>query len=253
MSAACRALAMALLALAGAAAAEEIKPGSAFLSPQMQRQQEDEARNPGWLWVEQGEELFSRRDGTTPTCLSCHADPRQSLRGAAARYPQVDAKSGKLINLEGRIEQCRVDRQKQPAFGYESQELLGLTAYVASLSKGMPLAVSNEGAVKPFYDAGKAFYERRQGQLNLACTQCHDGLVSQKLRGDTISYGIGTGYPAYRLEWNGLGSLHRRLRACSLGVRAAQFDYGSDDYLALELYLAVRARGLALEAPGLRR
>ena len=253
MSAAGRALAIVLLALAGTALADEIKPGSAFLSPQMQRQQEDEARNPGWLWVEQGEELFDRRDGTTPACLSCHADPRQSLRGAAARYPQVDAASGKLINLEGRIEQCRVDRQKQPAFGYESQELLGLTAYVASLSKGVPLSVSAEGAAKPFYEAGKAFYERRQGQLNLACTQCHDGLVGQKLRGDTISYGIGTGYPAYRLEWNGLGSLHRRLRACSLGVRARQFDYGSDDYLALELYLAVRAKGLALEAPGLRR
>lgn len=247
-----RVLAVFLLALASAAA-QEIKPGSAFLSPQMQRQQEDQARNPGWLWVEQGEELFSRRDGTTPTCLSCHTDPRQSLRGAAGRYPQVDIASGKLINLEGRIEQCRTLRQKQPAFGYESQELLGLSAYVASLSHGVPLSVSAEGAAKPFYEAGKTFYERRQGQLNLACTQCHDGLVGQKLRGDTISYGIGTGYPAYRLEWNGVGSLHRRLRACSLGVRATQFDYGSDEYLALELYLAVRANGLALEAPGLRR
>ncbi len=253
MSAVGRALAATLLVLTGAAAAQELKPGSAFLSPQMQRQQEDEARNPGWLWVEQGEELFSRRDGTSPTCVSCHVDPKQSLRGAAARYPQVDVTSGKLINLEGRIEQCRVDRQKQPAFGYESQELLGLTVYVASLSKGVPLSVSAEGAAKPYYEAGKAFYERRQGQLNLACTQCHDGLVGQKLRGDTISYGIGTGYPAYRLEWNGIGSLHRRLRACSLGVRATQFDYGSDDYLALELYLAVRAKELALEAPGLRR
>jgi len=219
----------------------------------MQRQQADEARNPGWLWVEQGEELFSRRGGGAPSCLSCHADPRQSLRGAATRYPQVDAASGRLINLEGRVEQCRTDRQKQPPFGYESQEMLGLTAYLASLSQGLPLAVLVDGAAKPYYEAGKAFYERRQGQLNLACTQCHDGLVGQKLRGDTISHGVGTGYPAYRLEWNGLGSLHRRLRACSLGVRATQFDYGSDEYLALELYLAARAQGLPIEAPGLRR
>ena len=78
--------------------------------------------------------------------------------------------------------------------------------------------------------------------------------AASSLRADCARrYGIGTGYPAYRLEWNGLGSLHRRLRACSLGVRATQFDYGSDEYLALELYLAVRAKGLALEAPGLRR
>lgn len=239
--------------LAASAAAAQIKPGSEFLSPEMRRQQEDEARNPGFLWVEQGEELFSRRSGDQPGCISCHAQPKQSLRGAAARYPQVDAGSSKLINLEGRIEQCRTMRQKAPAFGPESQELLSLTAYVASLSRGLPLAVSGEGAAKPYYEVGKAFYERRQGQLNLACTQCHDGLVGQKLRGDTISHGVGTGYPAYRFEWNGLGSLHRRLRACSLGVRATQFDSGSDEYLALELYLAVRAGGLPVEAPGLRR
>lgn len=71
--------------------------------------------------------------------------------------------------------------------------------------------------------------------------------------GDIISSGIGTGFPAYRLEWNAMGSLHRRLRACSLGVRATQFPYGAAEYLALELYLAVRARGLPVEAPGIRR
>jgi len=231
----------------------QVKSGSEFLSPEMRRQQDDEARNPGFLWVEQGEELFSRRADGAPACQSCHADPRQSLRGAATRYPQVDPANNRLLNLEGRIEQCRTQRQGQPAFGHESAELLGLTAYVASLSRGLPLAVSAQGAAKPWFEAGKAFYERRQGQLNLSCTQCHDGLVGQKLRGDAISHGLGTGYPAYRLEWNGVGSLHRRLRACSLGVRATQFDYGSPEYLALELYLAVRARGLAVESPALRR
>jgi len=50
-----------------------------------------------------------------------------------------------------------------------------------------------------------------------------------------------------------MGSLHRRLRACSLGVRATQFPYGSAEYLALELYLAARAQGLPVEAPGIRR
>ena len=89
--------------------------------------------------------------------------------------------------------------------------------------------------------------------MNLACGQCHDDKVGRKLRGDVISSGLGTGYPAYRLEWNTLGSLHRRLRACSLGVRATQFEPGSPQYLALELFLAGRANGLPMEAPGLRR
>ncbi|WP_439496478.1 sulfur oxidation c-type cytochrome SoxA [Bosea sp. (in: a-proteobacteria)] len=236
-----------------AAHAGEIKSGSSFLSPDMRRQQDDETRNPAWFWVDQGQELFSRKPENGATCLSCHAGPEQSLRGAATRYPQLDAASGKLLNLETRIEQCRVERQKQPAFGYESAELLALTAYVASLSRGLPMNVATEGAARPFFEEGKAFFERRQGQLNLSCMQCHDGLVGQRLRGDTISHGAGMGYPAYRLEWNGVGSLHRRLRACSLGVRATQFDYGSPEYLALELYLAGRAKGLPVETPAMRR
>lgn len=248
-----RFLPLAFLLVVAPAATAQVKSGSEFLSPEMRRQQQDEARNPGFLWVEQGEELFSKKPADGAACLSCHAEPRQSLRGAATRYPQVDANGGELINLEGRIEQCRTQRQKQPAFGHESAELLGLTAYVASLSRGLPLAVSAEGAAQPYFAAGKAFFARRQGQFNLSCAQCHDGLVGARLRGDTISHGAGTGYPAYRFEWNGAGSLHRRLRACSLGVRATQFDHGSPEYLALELYLAVRAKGLPVETPALRR
>lgn len=237
------------LGLAGASA--EITSGSSFLSPDMARQQADETRNPAFFWVEQGQELFSRKPESGQACIGCHVAPQQSLRGAATRYPRVVA--GRLINLEGRIEQCRVERQGQPAFGYESAELLGLTAYVAGLSRGMPMNVETDGPAEPFFAAGKAFFERRQGQLNLSCQHCHGGLVGQKLRGDTISHGAGVGYPAYRLEWNSVGSLHRRLRACSLGVRATQFEAGGPEYLALELYLAGRAKGLPVETPALRR
>ncbi|RYE34573.1 MAG: sulfur oxidation c-type cytochrome SoxA [Hyphomicrobiales bacterium] len=247
------ALLIGLLSVLAPAGAEEIASGSAFLSPELRRQQDDPNRNPAWFWVDQGKELFAEKPATGQACLGCHADPASSLTGAATRYPQVDRASGKLLNLEGRIEQCRVERQQLPAFGYESAELLSLTAYVASLSRGQPMSVRTDGPARPFYEAGQAFFERRQGQLNLSCKQCHDGLVGQKLRGDTISQGAGTGYPAYRLEWNTVGSLHRRLRACSLGVRATQFDYGSPEYLALELYLAGRAKGLPVETPAMRR
>jgi sulfur-oxidizing protein SoxA len=131
--------------------------------------------------------------------------------------------------------------------------LLSLTAAIALRSRGMPLRVAVDGPATPFLEQGRRFYETRQGQLNLACGQCHDDNAGRRLRGDVISNGLGTGYPAYRLEWNGLGSLHRRLRACSLGVRATEFALGSAEYLALELYLAARANGMPVEAPGLRR
>jgi len=55
------------------------------------------------------------------------------------------------------------------------------------------------------------------------------------------------------MEWQAEGSLERRLRACSLGLRAEMLAYRSGDLLAPQVFLAQRAQGLALEAPGVRR
>lgn len=239
----------ALLALLPLAAlAQGIRPSQDYLSPTLRAQQEDPSRHPGWLWVDAGEALWRRGE---PACQACHGHIA-AMRGVATRYPAL-ATDGALLNLEARIERCRTDHQSQPAFGLESEPLLALTAAVAQQSRGLAMSVPMEGAAAGLLEEGRAFYETRQGQLNLSCGQCHDASAGQRLRGDVISNGLGTGYPAYRLEWNNMGSLHRRLRACSLGVRATQFPLGSREYLTLELYLAHRARGMPVEAPGLRR
>ncbi len=228
--------------------ANEIRPARDFLSPDLRAIQDDPSRHPGWLWVDEGEALWRRGERS---CQSCHGDIA-SMQGVAARYPAVAA-DGALLNIEARIERCRTRNQSQPAFGHESEPLLALTAAIALRSRGMSVAVATDGPAAAYLAEGRRFYTTRQGQLNLSCGQCHDENAGRRLRGDVISSGLGTGYPAYRLEWNTLGSLHRRLRACSLGVRATQFELGSPEYLALELFLAQRANGLPLEAPGLRR
>jgi sulfur-oxidizing protein SoxA len=175
------------------------------------------------------------------------------MRGAAARYPAMDAASGKLFNLELRIMNCRKLHQNGPPLAYESEELLALTAYVARQSLGMPLSVRIDGGALPYYEKGRSLFYMRQGQMNLACSNCHEDNVGHRLRGDRISSAVPAGYPVYRLEWQTLGSLHRRLRACALGVRAIQFPYGSEEYLSLELYLAKRAEGSAIETPAIRK
>ena len=128
-----------------------------------------------------------------------------------------------------------------PPLAYESDDLLALTAFLARQSTGLPFSVRIDGPAASHYAAGERFFFTRQGQLDIACNQCHDDLVGRKLRGDTISSGLPTGYPVYRLDWQKMGSLHRRLRACALGVRAEQLGYGSPEYLDLELYLAARS------------
>lgn len=231
----------------------ELKSGKEFVSPQTRAQQEDLTVNPGMLWVEQGEKLWREPAGAeSKSCASCHNEP-SSMKGVAARYPVYDARLKRLLNLEQRVQDCRTERQKASPLAYESQELLALTALVAHQSLGMPMSPRVDGPARPFFEAGRALYYERQGQLNLSCAQCHEESWGKRLRTERISQGHPNGFPAYRLEWQTMGSLHRRLRACFQGVRAEPFASGTPELVALELYLAWRAEGLAIETPGVRR
>jgi L-cysteine S-thiosulfotransferase len=200
-----------------------------------------------------GDSHWTRTTGAAGrACADCHGDARTSMKGVAARHPSFDAGKGRPVNLEQRINVCRVDRQQAPALAYESRELLALTAYVARQSRGLPIEIAIDQRMQPFLDAGRATYERRQGQLNLACSQCHDANWGRQLAGNAIPQAHPTGYPLYRLEWQGLGSLQRRLRNCLVGIRAEPYELGASELVDLELYLMWRARGMTLESPAVR-
>ena len=94
-------------------------------------------------------------------------------------------------------------------------------------SRGVPIAPPDDERLKPFRDAGRAPFDRRQGQLNLACSHCHDDNWGKRLAGNLIPQAHPNGYPLYRLEWQSVGSLQRRLRNCLIGMRAEPYDYGA--------------------------
>ena len=228
--------------------------GIEFQSSDVRALQADEFANPGMLWVTRGEALWSQKRGAAGnTCASCHGDARQSMRGVSVSFPGYSRALGRVVNLEERINACVRGNQQAEPLAWESPDLLALTAYVARQSAGMPMAIAIDGASSAAYERGRAIYHERQGQLNLSCTQCHDRAWGRMLLADRISQGHPADWPAYRLEWQSLGSLQRRLRACYFGVRAELPAFGSADLVALELYLAGRAKGLAISPPGVRR
>lgn len=230
-----------------------LKQGGEFSGAEVRAMQRDDFENPGMLWVTRGERVWSEAAGASgKSCASCHGNASASMKGVATRYPRVDPAAG-LVNLSGRINACRQGNQEAPPLAHESEALLGLTAYVTYHSRGMPMRVIPDERNAAFLERGRARYQRRLGQMNLACAQCHDRNWGRTLLHEKISQGHGTGWPAYRLEWQTFGSLARRLRACYSGLRAEMPEYGASELLELELYLAWRANGLAIEAPGVRR
>ncbi len=233
---------------------QPLKSGIEFSSAEVRALQHDDFSSPAMLWATRGEKLWSESAGASgKSCASCHQDARASMKGVTPRYPQIDPGTARLVNIEGRINQCRTRHQQAAALGYESDDLLGLTAYVGMQSRGLPLNVVIDTQNRRHFERGRDMYYTRMGQMDLACTHCHDRNFGRKLLNDTISQGHGNPYPVYRLEWQTMGSLHRRLRACFFGVRAERPAAGSQDLLDLELFLAWRAQGLTVETPGVRK
>jgi sulfur-oxidizing protein SoxA len=233
---------------------QPLKSGLEFASKEIRALQADDFANPGMLWVARGEKLWREPAGADgKSCMSCHGEASASMKGVAMRYPRIDTGAARLVDLEGRVNLCRERNQGAVPFKHESDELLALTAYVAHQSRGMPLAVVVDWQNRRDFDRGRELYYRRIGQMNLACAHCHEKNWGRRLLAETISQGHGNAYPAYRLEWQALGSLQRRIRACYYGVRAEMPPYGARELLDLELFLAWRARGLPVETPGVRR
>ena len=229
------------------------RSGTDYLAPQLRTMQEDDDQNPAFLWVDQADTTWTRIEGKAGrSCESCHGAV-ENLRGVAARYPLWQEAMGRPVNLEQRINLCRTGNMEAEAWPYESDPLLGMTALVGLHSRGMPVDVLGDGPMRAWYEKGRDFYYARRGQLDCTCAHCHDENAGKKLRGDTLSQGHPNGFPTYRLGWQKLGSLHRRLLACGRDLRAETYALGSDEYLALEIFLAVRARGLPMETPAVRK
>jgi L-cysteine S-thiosulfotransferase len=247
---------LALAAISAAAAeipADERRSGYDFMGRDTQAMQDDDTANPGMLFVLDGEAAWRRKAGAANlACADCHGDAKISMKGVAARYPGFDAALGRPVDLEQRINVCRGERQQAPPLAFETPELLALTAYVGMQSRGQPIAIGDDARMRPFIEAGREIFTRRQGQLNLSCAQCHDDNWGQRLAGAPIPQAHPTGYPLYRLEWQGMGSLQRRLRACLAGMRAEPYPYGAAELVDLELFLMKRAEGLAVETPAVR-
>jgi len=231
----------------------ERRSGYSFMTPDTKAMQDDDTSNPGMLWVLDGETLWKSKTGAAgKACADCHNDARASMKGVAARYPAFDKTLGRPVDLEQRINLCRTRYQQATPLPYESRDLLALTAFVAQQSRGIEIEANTDPQLEPFVAKGRELFMQRQGQLNLGCTNCHDDNWDKRLAGSAITQAHPTGYPLYRLEWQSLGSLQRRLRACVTGIRAQTYDYGAPELVELELYLMSRARGMPIETPGVR-
>lgn len=223
-------------------------PRSSFLdmSPENQALQRHPEQSPALLERMNGERTWAAQ------CLACHGE-LSSMGPIVRRFPRLH--KGHIQRLSDQINDCRVTRLRKSAKGVHDPEMLSLSLVLQQSANGLawtPVSPADGPAASAHLAQGQRLFEARLGQLNLSCAQCHNDLAGQRLGGAVIPQGHPNGYPIYRLEWQAVGSLERRIRNCNIGVRAEPLDPASQEMRALVAYLAHRARGMPLEGMAVR-
>ncbi len=232
---------------------DTIYSGWHFRTDETQALQIDDFDNPAMIFVDQAADLFETVDGTAgESCASCH-DGVESFKGLQASMPKVDAETGKLVVMEDLINKCRTDRMEADAWKWSGGDMQGMVALIGLQSRGLPMNVAIDGDAAPYWEQGKEMYYTRYGQLELSCANCHEDNWGNMIRADHLSQGMINGFPTYRLKQAKLISRHNRFRGCIRDTRAETFAEGSDEFRALELYVASRGNGLSVETPAVRQ
>lgn len=233
---------------------DEVYSGWRFRSPETQKLQSDDFENPGFPLVDLGAELWQKVDGSAKkSCASCHNDASKSMKGVRAAMPKMHKELGKVQAMQQHVNYCRTERMGAKAWKWESNQMLGMAAYVGLQSRGMPVSVKIDGdKEKTAHALGKKIYYTRVGQLDMSCAGCHEENYGKMIRADHLSQGQINGFPTYRFKWQKMGSIHRRFKGCMKNIRATPHKVGSDEFVALELYVASRGQGLSVETPAVR-
>lgn len=230
----------------------ELYSGWHFREDDTRAMQADDFDNPGMLGVEAAAEVWDTADGSEgKACASCHEAP-ESMAGVRPVMPKFNEAKGEMYTLEMYINECRTERMGAEAWDWDSADMVNMTALISSVSRGLPVNVAIDGPAAPYWEQGREMYYTRYGQLELACSNCHEDNYGNFIRADHLSQGQTNGFPVYRLKDAQLSSIHNRFKGCIRDTRAETFKPGSPEFIALELYVASRGNGLSVEGPSVR-
>ena len=229
---------------------DTVYSGWHFRSGETQVLQMDDFENPAFVFVDQGVDLFDKVEGSEgKACASCHEDVAD-FAGLRPTLPRME--NGELVTMEDLVNECRTDRMGAEPWKYSGGQMTSVTALIGLQSRGMSINVAVDGDAAPFFERGKDLYYQRVGQLDMACSNCHEDNYGVMIRADHLSQGQINGFPVYRLKNTKLNGSHSRFKGCIRDTRAETYSAGSPEFVALELYVASRGNGLSVEGPSVR-
>jgi thiosulfate dehydrogenase len=114
--------------------------------------------------------------GNDLRCVSCHLDEGRReggipWTGVYARFPQYRSRSGRVIRLEDRVNDCLERSLNGRPLPYESDAMRDVVAYMAFLSRGVPVGAEGGGLER--VDPLPVDTARGRAVFAARCVQCH--------------------------------------------------------------------------------
>lgn len=234
-------------------ALDEVFSGWIFRKDETQVFQMDDFDNPAMIFVDQAKDTWVKVEGSEgKSCSSCHGDVEESMAGVKAVYPKWNEADGLVRSIDMQINNCRTTRMGAEPWKLTKGKMTAMNALITLQSRGMPVNVAIDGPAQSMWEQGKKMYYTKTGQLEMSCANCHEDNYDLHIRADHLSQGQINGFPVYRLKNTKLNSVHARFKGCVRDTRAHTYKPGSQEFLALELYVASRGNGLSVEGPSVR-
>ena len=197
--------------------------------------------------IDNGKELYEK----TPGMKKCFPDP-----AIAGDYPKFVKGKG-VVTLSSAVVDC-AKANKQKGWKLTKGKTADLEAYFANASKEKGKKVnividSKEAAAA--YERGKKEYYAQRGYLQLSCATCHVQGAGQRVRNEKLSplFGHVTHFPVYRLKWQGLGTLERRIKGCNKNQGETPHKPGSTWTKELIYFMGYMSNGLPVDGPDIRK
>lgn len=224
--------------------------------PKETRDNLDPTENPALFALDRGKVLFARAGAGGKSCASCHAAPQTAFKTWAARMPHFEPRMNKIIGVEEFITR-HARATTADEFPMQGADNIALSVYLHNLANGAQIQpdLSSAGARKAVA-SGQALMQRKLGQLNMACVDCHakERHAYKWARGQYLVEARGTvaHFPTWRTSRGDIWDIRKRFQWCNVSVRANDFPPDAREYGDIEMALAVLNKGEKINSPGIR-
>lgn len=216
--------------------------------------------NPADMFIESGSEMLEEFGGDAAFAAFLKVS-EDDLPKYIAGFPRYLEEFKQVVTISQTLQGFMHSKGQKP-FKLKSGKMFELSSYVKSIANGeiVNIDVNANKHMKKAYAMGKDNYMTPRGGRGLACNSCHSAqVIGTVLRTQPLpdlsakGVAVAATWPAYRMTKSSLRTLPRRFQGCMNNALLKVIPLGSEEMVALEVYLTDEAKGAEIAIPGLKR